>query len=214
MSAPTPVAHEGHMTRSEVRSRVNASMVPGQEKQKHVIFPSQVPPHKRVWIWSHCANYKGALVLLCMWGIGVCIYALSVEFHKEADPGYEAMCDISETMSCSKVLTSEWGKGFGLLGYIIGHDHPLNLKNPFFGIVFYLLQLFLSDRKGRWAYKLQLTFAILANCGTLWLAYILYFVLNDFCVVCVTTYAINFGVLLTNIARFREMRRVERLKKE
>lgn len=61
-------------------------------------------------------RHQGALVLLCMWGIGVCIYALSVEFHKEADPGYEAMCDISETMSCSKVLTSEWGKGFGLLG--------------------------------------------------------------------------------------------------
>jgi len=214
MSRAKPVVHEGHMSRSEVRSRVNASMVPGQEKQKHVIFPSQPNNKKRVWIWSHCANYKGILVLLCMLGIGVCIYALSVEFHVEANPEYEAMCDINEKMSCTKVLTSEWGKGFGLLGFIIGHDHPLNLKNPFFGLAFYFIQLFLSDRKGSLAYKLQLATAIMANCGTLWLAYILYFVLNDFCIVCVSTYAINFGVLLTNIARFKEMRKLERQKKE
>ena len=73
---------------------------------------------------------------------------------------------------------------------------------------------FCSDRKGSLAYKLQLATAIMANCGTLWLAYILYFVLNDFCIVCVSTYAINFGVLLTNIARFKEMRKLERQKKE
>jgi len=189
-------------------------MVPGQEKQKHVIFPSQPNNKKRVWIWSHCANYKGILVLLCMLGISVCIYALSVEFHVEANPEYEAMCDINDKMSCTKVLTSEYGKGFGLLGFIIGNDHPLNLKNPFFGLAFYFIQLFLSDRKGSLAYKLQLATAIMANCGTLWLAYILYFVLNDFCIVCVSTYAINFGVLLTNIARFKEMRKLERQKKE
>lgn len=68
--------------------------------------------------------------------------------------------------------------------------------------------------KGSFAYKFQLATAIMANCGTLWLAYILYFVLNDFCVVCVSTYAINFCVLLTNIARFKEMRRMEVSKKE
>jgi len=214
MSQPRLVGHEGHMTRSQVRARVNTSIVPGQERQKHVIFPNQVPKKNRVWIWTHCANYKGALVLLCLLGYAVCIYALSVEFHVEADPSYAAFCDINDKMSCSKVLTSEWGKGFGLLGYIIGHDHPLNLKNPFFGLAFYTVQLILSDMKGSLAYKLQLSTAIMANCGTLWLAYILYFVLNDFCVVCVTTYAINFCVLLTNIARFREMRRIEESKKD
>lgn len=197
MSQPKLVGHEGHMTRSQVRSRVNTAMVPGQERQKHVIFPNQ-----------------GALVLLCLFGYAVCIYALSVEFHVEANPEYEALCDINEKMSCSKVLTSEYGKGFGLLGYILGHDHLLNLKNPFFGLAFYTIQLILSDMKGSFAYKFQLATAIMANCGTLWLAYILYFVLNDFCVVCVSTYAINFCVLLTNIARFKEMRRMEVSKKE
>ena len=59
---------------------------------------------------------QGILVLLCMLGISVCIYALSVEFHVEANPEYEAMCDINDKMSCTKVLTSEYGKGFGLLG--------------------------------------------------------------------------------------------------
>jgi len=214
MTQAKPVGHEGHMTRSEVRSRVNTCMVPGQEKQKHVIFPNQKSQEKRVWIWDHSGNWKGILVLLCMLGCVVCFYALTVEFHKEANPDYEAMCDISEAMSCTKVLTSEYGKGFGILGHFIGHDHPLNLKNPFFGLTFYLIQLILSDMKGSRAYKLQLFTAILANCGTLWLAYILYFVLHDFCVVCVSTYAINFGVLLTNIERFREMRKMELAKME
>jgi len=208
------VAHEGHMTRSEVRSRVNSSIVPGQERQKHVIFPNAPSQKKRVWIWTHSANYKGALVLLCMLGFVVCTYALFVEFHVEANPDYQAMCDINDKMSCTKVLTSQWGKGFGLLGYIIGHDHPLNLKNPFFGLAFYLIQLILSDIKGSRACKLQLATAIMANCGTLWLAYILYFVLQDLCLVCVSTYAINFGVLLSNLERFKEMRNTERLKKE
>lgn len=214
MSQAKLVGHEGHMTRSQVRSRVNTAIVPGQERQKHVIFPNQISPKKRVWIWTHCANYKGALVLLCLLGFAVCIYALNVEFHVEANPEYEAMCDINEKMSCSKVLTSEYGKGFGVLGYIIGHDHSLNLKNPFFGLAFYTIQLILSDMKGSLAYKLQLATAIMANCGTVWLAYILYFVLNDFCVVCVLTYAINFCVLMTNIARFKEMRRMELSKKD
>lgn len=214
MAEAKTVGHQGYMTRSQVRARVNSAMVPGQERQKHVIFPNQVSQKKRVWIWTHCANYKGAVVFLCLLGYVVCVYALSVEFHVEADPQYEAMCDINEKMSCTKVLTSEYGKGFGLLGYIIGHDHPLNLKNPFFGLAFYTIQLILSDRKSSLACKLQLATAIMANCGTLWLAYILYFVLNDFCVVCVSTYAINFCVLLTNITRFREMLRVERAKKD
>merc|ERR1711887_450282 len=133
---------------------------------------------KLVGYEGHMTRSQGALVFLCLLGFAVCIYALNVEFHVEANPDYKAMCDINDQMSCSKVLTSQYGKGFGLLGYILGDDHPLNLKNPFFGLAFYTIQLILSDRKGSFAYKFQLATAIMANCGTLWLAYILYFVLN------------------------------------
>lgn len=39
---------------------------------------------------------------------------------------------------------NRWGKGFGLMGLLIGDDHPLNLPNSIFGIVFYILQIALS----------------------------------------------------------------------
>ena len=50
---------------------------------------------------------------------------------------------------------------------------------------------------------MQCVMAVMANCGSVYLAYILYFVLNDFCIVCVSTYVINFVLLLTVISKYR-----------
>lgn len=41
-------------------------------------------------------------------GLLVSLYALHVETRKHKDPSYRALCDISNTMNCSRVLTSEW----------------------------------------------------------------------------------------------------------
>jgi uncharacterized membrane protein len=48
-------------------------------------------------------------------GIVVSLYALSIEkaVHGGAPIG-EAMCDISPSMSCSKVLGSDYSIGFGM----------------------------------------------------------------------------------------------------
>lgn len=40
--------------------------------------------------------------------------------------------------------------------------------------------------------------------GSVYLAWILFFVLYDFCIVCITTYAINVGLMVLN---FREVQR-------
>lgn len=40
---------------------------------------------------------------VCLIGILLSAYALYVESRKEADPGYEALCDVSSWISCSKV---------------------------------------------------------------------------------------------------------------
>lgn len=46
-----------------------------------------------------------------------------------------------------------------------------------------------------------MTTSILSVVGSLYLGYILYFVLKDFCVICVTTYALNFILFVLNYKR-------------
>jgi vitamin-K-epoxide reductase (warfarin-sensitive) len=46
-----------------------------------------------------------------------------------------------------------------------------------------------------------MTTSILSVMGSMYLGYILYFVLEDFCVNCVTTYVLNFILFLLNYKR-------------
>lgn len=47
----------------------------------------------------------GMMAVSCV-GIMLSTYALHVEVAKETDRSYQAMCDISTYISCSKVFTS------------------------------------------------------------------------------------------------------------
>lgn len=46
-----------------------------------------------------------------------------------------------------------------------------------------------------------MTTSILSVVGSLYLGYILYFVLEDLCIICVTTYALNFILFILNYKR-------------
>merc|ERR1712062_617739 len=76
-------------------------------------------------------------LLLYVSGIGLSSYAYYVEVAKEADEKYVALCDINEDISCSRVFSSKYGKGFGLVGPFLGQDHVLNQPNALYGIGFY-----------------------------------------------------------------------------
>ena len=62
-------------------------------------------------------------------------YALYVELKHEYDPSYQALCDVNSVISCTKVITTKWGKGFGIL------PESVAFRNPIFGFVFYTLML-------------------------------------------------------------------------
>lgn len=47
-------------------------------------------------------------VFLCVFGLALSVYALHVELSRESDPDYRAMCDLGESVSCSKVFTSRY----------------------------------------------------------------------------------------------------------
>lgn len=47
------------------------------------------------------------LVLLCTIGLVLSVYVYIVDSAHKVDPSYTALCDISETVSCSDVLQSK-----------------------------------------------------------------------------------------------------------
>jgi len=112
-----------------------------------------------------------------------------------------ALCDISESISCSKVFNSSYGKGFGVIGPLLGEDHPLNQSNSVYGIIFYSLMGVLSFFNVKAISTMQVFFSVCSNLMSVYLGYILYFILDDMCVVCVSTYVINFLLLITSACK-------------
>lgn len=144
---------------------------------------------------------RKARVFLCVFGFILSIYALHVELSRESNPDYRAMCDLGEHVSCSKVFTSRWGRGFGLVQIFVGQDSPLNQPNSVLGILFYSLQLGLGLSLSPKAAAFLVFASWVSVAGSLYLASILLFVLGDFCMVCVSTYVVNFALLFTNLKR-------------
>ncbi|XP_074854460.1 vitamin K epoxide reductase complex subunit 1 [Carettochelys insculpta] len=138
---------------------------------------------------------------LCALGLVLSVYALHVESSRERDPGYRAMCDLSPSISCSKVFTSRWGRGFGLVEGLLGKHSTFNQPNSIFGIVFYTLQALLGFTPSFLAVVTLLGTSVVSLAGSLYLAYILFFVLHDFCLVCVTTYLLNGALFVLNYKR-------------
>lgn len=138
-------------------------------------------------------------------GLFLSYYALVVETAKEHDDSYKAMCDISEHISCSRVFTSPYGKGFGLLQYIVGEHSILNQPNSMAGLVFYILVIGLTFFDTLPAAKALVILSVLSNIGSVYLACVLYFVLYDFCIVCICTYVINAVNLAFSIMKVKAL---------
>ncbi|KAG8548775.1 hypothetical protein GDO81_024239 [Engystomops pustulosus] len=66
---------------------------------------------------------------------------------------------------------------------------PLPLSPGFVGLVAAAVTLLVSS--------------LVSIAGSLYLAYILFYVLEDFCVICITTYVLNFILLLLNVKRLQ-----------
>ncbi|OCT61959.1 vitamin K epoxide reductase complex subunit 1-like protein 1 [Xenopus laevis] len=145
-------------------------------------------------------------LLLCSVGIALSLYAFHVETSRERDPDYTALCDINPSISCSKVFTSRWGRGFGLVEQFLGQQSLLNQPNSVFGVLFYGLQLLLGFSGSLAAASTLLGTSLMSIGGSMYLAYILVYVLRDFCVICVSTYVLNLLLLLLNLKRLSSLR--------
>ncbi|CAG9857096.1 unnamed protein product [Phyllotreta striolata] len=145
------------------------------------------------------SRVNSLLTLCCLVGLGLSLYAYTVELQIERNEKYSPMCDISPQMSCSKAFKSPYGKGFG----IFGKFSTLNQPNSLFGLMFYSMMATLAQSNSKFPAWFMLMAIFLSNLLSLYFAYILYFVLYDFCVVCVGTYVVNILNLLLIQAKLK-----------
>ncbi|ESO97315.1 hypothetical protein LOTGIDRAFT_114833 [Lottia gigantea] len=148
-------------------------------------------------------------VILNIIGMVISLYSLRVEIKKEKDPTYVAACDFNDHMSCSKVLTSKYAKGFGIMGVLFGKEHFMNQRNCNLGLVFYLLQLALVFQPYPvLASKVLFYSSIVCIIGCVYLAIVLFCILKDVCVVCIATYFVNGALLYLNYSLYKNVNSV------
>ena len=120
------------------------------------------------------------ILILAFIGYLLSAYAFYIEKRKEKEERYKAVCDIGEHASCTKAFTSAYGKMFGI-------------SNSIYGMLFYVLVFILALLNfGSYIFYLS----VLSFLETLYLAYILYFKLKNFCLICHGIYLINILLLV------------------
>jgi len=122
------------------------------------------------------------IIIIAIIGIFLSAYALYVEKKMRIDKKYNAVCDISKNISCSRAFRSKYGKLFGVSNSLIG------ILFYFLVIVFYFINL-----------NFVLYISILAVVGSFYLAYISYVKMKNFCLVCTGIYLVNILLLLFSI---------------
>ena len=122
------------------------------------------------------------MIIVAVIGVLLSLYAYYVEKKHEKNKNYKALCDITDKSSCSAAFSSKYGK---LLG----------VSNSLLGIVFYIIIIILS-----YTYKeFILYLAILSVLGSVYLAYIQYAKIRNFCLVCTAIYLVNILLLMFSV---------------
>uniref|UniRef100_A0A8C3V1R6 vitamin-K-epoxide reductase (warfarin-sensitive) n=1 Tax=Catharus ustulatus TaxID=91951 RepID=A0A8C3V1R6_CATUS len=154
----------------------------------------------RVWRTMAALAWRAAL---CLAGAALSLYALHVEHNAARDPSYRAACDLAPSVSCTRVFSSRWGRGLGLVEPVLGKDSAVNVPNGAVGLLFYLLQGLLGLSRSRLASVALLGTSVASALASLWLAAVLAFGLRDLCLVCVSTYGVNLALLALNLRQRR-----------
>ena len=108
-------------------------------------------------------------------GLVVSWYAYTVERNLKVNTNYHPFCDISDSMSCTKAFMSPSG-------------HLLGISNALGGIMFYTLLFALTFLASS---DLIFYLTLASFWGTIYLAYVSYVKMRNFCLVCNLIYIIN-----------------------
>ncbi len=122
------------------------------------------------------------IILLTLAGIVVSIYAYTVETNIAQSAEYKPACDISDKISCTKVMGSRYRKMLGI-------------SNALIGVAFYAVLFVLACFS---AASFIFYLSIGAIVASIALAYITYFKIKSFCLVCTSVYVINLLLLIVS----------------
>ncbi|NOT24577.1 MAG: thioredoxin domain-containing protein [Acidobacteria bacterium] len=129
------------------------------------------------------------IIGLAALGLAASVASLYVHYQILADPSYVSFCDVSETVSCESVLTSQYGKVFGI---------PVAVGGALWSALVLMLGVMGmkpagSEKAGRVAgYVFVLSTIGLA--GVLYLGYASFFLLRQMCPLCLTMYVAVIGL--------------------
>lgn len=145
------------------------------------------------------------VISVCVVGIVACLYAINIETNAKEEtrrtgkPKYTSVCDMSKSMSCTRVLTSTYAH---MVKYLFNLDENsiFNYSNAQYGLVFYCcLLIFHLYPFTLFPYHtfIFLCFSVASVIGSCGLAWILYHILHNLCMICVCMYVVN-CLLLTS----------------
>ena len=164
-------------------------------------FISSPPfPAVNIRYLTRTKNMVNLLPLVILIGLLLSSYALYVEHRmneaKRFGSTYTAYCDFGR-FSCTKVFSSEWGYASQFFGL------P-KISNAVMGICLYMFEIIL-ELVLRWNTGLL----VVSGCscvGSVGLFYLLSVVLNDFCIVCISIYVVNFTTFFIALSRYRKQK--------
>ena len=124
--------------------------------------------------------------ILAIIGFCISLYTYLTEKKIKEAPEYKPFCDISDRISCTRVMKSEYSNIF-------------YFSNALVGMLFYL---FIAISAILDATNLILIGAIIAGIATCVLAYLLYFKIKSLCILCTSLYLINIIMLILIVLQY------------
>lgn len=152
----------------------------------------------------------GYNITLCLLGILTCVYAVKVEEAGISETKAHGKvlksqgCDVDDEMSCSLVFSSEYSHMAKKL-FKLHENSRFNWSNAHYGLVFYI-GLFVFNLYPFTLLPFHSSLFLLGTTGSvvasLGLAYILKYILHNFCMICVGMYIINSLLFVSALWQF------------
>jgi vitamin-K-epoxide reductase (warfarin-sensitive) len=121
-----------------------------------------------------------AVFIIACIGLAISIYGIKVERSIQENSIYKPACDISDAISCSRPFLSEYNKMLGI-------------SNIWVSALYYCVIMISTFMESP---VLPLILSIIGVAVSITYAYILYFKIRSFCLICTSLYIVNIALMI------------------